>query len=154
MDARYRIRPATPADAPALAELERVAFSDPWSETSLREVLSQSVAFGFVVEPARLDGPIGYVLGRAVMGEGEVLNLAVEPRHRRRGIARRLLGDALAWFRREGVGEVFLEVREGNSAAIALYQGQGFQVAGRRVNYYRQPVEAALVLRRSENRHA
>lgn len=142
-----QIRPATSADAPALAVLERAAFSDPWSEASLRDVLVASTAFGFVAE--QRGAIVGYVLGRVVAREGEVLNLAVDPTRRRSGIGRRLLEAALGRFRAGEATEVFLEVRESNAAALELYQGEGFRVVGRRGEYYRHPTEAALVLRRA-----
>ncbi|MGB7212490.1 MAG: ribosomal protein S18-alanine N-acetyltransferase [Gemmatimonadales bacterium] len=146
MDAPYRTRPATSADAPALAALERVAFTDPWSAVSLREVLTAESSFGFVAEGA--GAVVGYGLGRIVADDGEILNLAVAEEHRRRGIARALLDLMLARFDAGPVRQVFLEVREGNVAAVTLYQGEGFVLMDRRAEYYRHPVEAALVLRR------
>ena len=152
MDAPCRTRPATPADAPPLARLERVAFTDPWSESSLREVLASSGAFGLIAER---DGEVaGYVLARVVADEGEILNLAVAPAHRRRGIARALLELVLRQFAARQVGQVFLEVRESNAAALELYRRQGFESAGRRAGYYHRPEEAALVLRRVVDRSA
>ncbi|MGH7590076.1 MAG: ribosomal protein S18-alanine N-acetyltransferase [Gemmatimonadales bacterium] len=146
MDAPYRIRLATPADVPALAELERVAFTDPWSAASLRDVLVAESSFGFVAEGA--GAVVGYGLGRIIADDGEILNLAVAPEHRRRGVARSLLGSMLGRFDAGPVRQVFLEVREGNLAAVTLYQDRGFVLAGRRADYYRHPTEAALVLRR------
>lgn len=148
MDAPCRTRPATPADAPALAALERVAFTDPWSAASLRDLVASSSAFGFVAEDAGV--VVGYGLGRAVVDEGEVLNLAVAPSHRRRGIARALLALLLDRFDAHPVREVFLEVRESNLPALELYRRQGFVPVGRREGYYRHPVEAGLVLRRGQ----
>jgi ribosomal-protein-alanine N-acetyltransferase len=150
MDARYRLRPPTPADAAPLARIERAAFTDPWSEASLRDALSSITGFGIVAETGDAQ-PVGYILCRAVAGEGEVLNLAVDPAHRRRGLARALLEAALARFRAGRVGRVYLEVRESNAAAIALYRSAGFLVQGRRERYYHRPEEAALVLSRAEN---
>lgn len=147
-----RIRPATSADAAALAVLERAAFTDPWSEASLREVLTSSVAFGFVAE--EVGGILGYVLGRVVTREGEVLNLAVDPRRRREGIGARLLDVALGRFREVGAAEVFLEVRESNQAALQLYRARSFAVVGRRAEYYRHPTEAALMLKRGPEHSA
>jgi ribosomal-protein-alanine N-acetyltransferase len=146
MGAPCLIRPATSADGAALAALEQVAFSDPWSEASFRELLHSSVAFGLVAE---VDGSVaGYLIARVVAGEGEVLNLAVAPERRRRGFAGALLGAALERMRSRGAVEAFLEVRASNAAAIELYRGAGFELAGRREGYYRAPVEAALLLRR------
>lgn len=146
MDVPCRIRPATPADGSALARLERVAFADPWSAASLRDLLTSSSAFGFVAEDA--GEVVGYGLGRTVVDEGEVLNLAVAPTHRRRGIARALLAQVLDRFDTHPVLEVFLEVRESNLPALQLYRRHGFVPVGRREGYYHHPVEAGLVLRR------
>jgi [ribosomal protein S18]-alanine N-acetyltransferase len=145
MDGGYRIRPAVPADAKALLALERRTFTDPWSEASFREALTSAWTFGLVAETAR--GPAGYMIGREVAGTGEVLNLAVAPEFRRRGIAGALLEAGLAAFRRRHVDEVFLEVRESNRSAQALYLGRGFRAVGQRAGYYRNPKEDALVLR-------
>jgi [ribosomal protein S18]-alanine N-acetyltransferase len=82
-----------------------------------------------------------------VAATGEVLNLAVAPEFRRRGIGGALLDAGLAAFRRRKVDEVFLEVRESNIEAQALYIGHGFRPVGQRSAYYRNPREDALVLR-------
>ncbi|HSB53274.1 MAG TPA: ribosomal protein S18-alanine N-acetyltransferase, partial [Gemmatimonadales bacterium] len=82
-----------------------------------------------------------------VAATGEVLNLAVAPEHRRRGIGGALLEAGLKAFRRRKVDEVFLEVRESNHSAQALYLARGFRPVGQRSAYYRNPKEDALVLR-------
>jgi len=145
MDAPYRIRSAVPADAAGLVAIERRAFSDPWSEASFREALTSPWSFGLVAEARR--APAGYLIGREVAGTGEVLNLAVAPEFRRRGIGGALLDAGLAALRRRKVDEVFLEVRESNISAQALYVGHGFRPVGQRAAYYRNPREDALVLR-------
>jgi [ribosomal protein S18]-alanine N-acetyltransferase len=145
MDAPYRIRSAVPADATGLVAIERRAFSDPWSEASFHEALTSAWSFGLVAETGR--GLAGYLIGRDVAGTGEVLNLAVAPEHRRQGIAGALLEAGLTALRRRRVDEVFLEVRESNRSAQALYLGHGFRPVGQRAAYYRNPRENALVLR-------
>ena len=143
-----RIRPARAADAAALAALERECFGDPWSVASFREALSSPFCFGLIA--TSVDGrSLGYLLGRDVAGSGEILNLAVAPAQRRRGIARALLEAGLAWFADREAAEIYLEVRESNEAAQALYRAAGFATVGRRGGYYRHPTEDALVLRRS-----
>ena len=103
MDAPYRIRSAVPADAAALVEIERRCFSDPWSEASFREALGSPWAFGLV---GHTGGIIqGYLIGREVAGTGEVLNLAVSPDHRRRGLARALLRAGLSTLRKHRIEE-------------------------------------------------
>ena len=152
MDARFRIRPAALADAATLVAIERRCFSDPWSESAFREALASEWTFGLVVEGGR--GPAGYLIGRVVAGSGEVLNLAVAPEFRRRGLGGAMLEEGLAAFRRRGATEVFLEVRESNHSAQSLYLARGFRPVGQRAAYYRNPREDALVLRLALRQHA
>ena len=133
-----------------MAVIERRCFGDPWSEASFREALRASWSFGLVAENP--DQVIGYVVAREAAGTGEILNLAVDLPHRRRGIARALLEAALAALRRRRAEEVYLEVRASNEAAQGLYRRAGFVPVGRRRGYYRNPAEDALVLRRSLER--
>lgn len=145
MDAPCPIRPTLPADVPALAELERLCFSDPWTPAGIRETIQYETARAFVAqESGRI---VGYVMARISGEEGEILDLAVLPSERRRGIGRSLVGAVREALQREGVGELYLEVRESNHAAIELYRAQGFRPVGLRSRYYRSPPEDALVLR-------
>ena len=152
MDARYRIRPAALADLAALVAIERRCFSDPWSEAAFREALSSESSFGLVVDSGR--GPAGYLIGREAAGSGEILNLAVAPEFRQRGVGGALLEEGLREFRRRRAAEVFLEVRESNHSAQALYLARGFRPVGQRASYYRNPREDALVLRLALHQHA
>jgi ribosomal-protein-alanine N-acetyltransferase len=152
MDAPYRIRPAVLADAPALVAIERRCFGDPWSEASFRDALTSAWSFVLVAQAAR--GVVGYLVGREAAGIGEVLNLAVAPEFRRRGVGEALLSAGLASFRRSRMEEVFLEVRESNTSARALYARHGFRPVGQRSAYYRNPKEDALVLRLELSRPA
>ncbi|MGH7656981.1 MAG: ribosomal protein S18-alanine N-acetyltransferase [Gemmatimonadales bacterium] len=142
-----RIRAASSVDVAALAAIERQCYTDPWRASAFLDLLGGDDTVGLVAEtPAA--GIVGYFLARAVLDEGEILNLAVRPDHQRRGLARRLLARGLEALGDRGVVTVFLEARVTNSGAIALYQGAGFNVVGRRRAYYRRPVEDALILRR------
>lgn len=145
MDAHYRIRPASLADVPSLAELERVCFSDPWTAAGIRETIQYETARAFVAEDQ--DQIVGYVMARISGEEGEILDLAVRPELRRRGIGRQLLLSVWNALGSEGVRELYLEVRESNRAAIELYRGHGFRPVGLRPRYYRNPAEDAIVLR-------
>jgi ribosomal-protein-alanine N-acetyltransferase len=147
MDARYHIRPAVPSDASELAAIERRCFTDPWSEGSFREALGAVWSFGLVAANSNRARVTGYLIAREVAGTGEILNLAVAPESRRHGIARALLDDGLEALRHRRVQEVFLEVRESNLGAQALYQLAGFRPVGQRRGYYRNPKEDALVFR-------
>lgn len=97
---------------------------------------------------AEADGGVaGYVVARAAAAEGEILNLAVAPAGRRRGIGHALVGQVAAELATRGVRDVFLEVRESNAGARALYAAHGFREVGRRTRYYRTPIEDAIILR-------
>lgn len=145
MAAPFQIRPITLADAPRVAELERLCFPDPWSPAGIREAIALEIGFGLVVETQGV--VVGYLLCRWVADTAEILNLAIAPTHRRAGLASALLVQALDELGRRGVREVYLEVRESNQPARALYQSHGFRLAGMRPAYYRRPKEDALVLR-------
>ncbi|MES2125306.1 MAG: ribosomal protein S18-alanine N-acetyltransferase [Gemmatimonadota bacterium] len=147
MDGPCRLRPASVADLPALAELERASFSDPWTPAQLREALSWGGALALVAEGAG-GGVQGYLLGRVVVDEAEILSIATAPAHRREGIGRRLLRAAMDTMVAKGAHAAWLEVRVGNQAAREMYHREGFVAAGLRKGYYRNPEEDALVLRR------
>jgi ribosomal-protein-alanine N-acetyltransferase len=146
MGAGCRIRPARADDAPRFLPIEREAFSDPWSELGFREALETPIGFGLVAEQE--DRVVGYLLGRLVVPEAEILNVAVAASVRGQGIGRALVESALGLLAERGVREVFLEVRASNAVALRLYHSVGFRVSGVRRRYYRLPSEDALVLRR------
>lgn len=129
---------------PAVHAIEQVSFTDPWSARDFRECVASDVLF--LVAAAR-DAVDGYVIAQDAADEGEILNLAVAPARQRGGIARALVEQVLAALAERGARKVFLEVRESNAAARALYSALGFQEVGRRSRYYRRPVEDAIVLR-------
>lgn len=145
MDASYRIRPATLADVPAIAGIERACFSDPWTVGGITETIQYETARAFVAVDS--DRVAGYVMARISGEEAEILNLAVLPDDRRRGVARQLLAAGLAALTESRVSEVYLEVRQSNDAAHTLYRSFGFRPVGLRSDYYRNPREDALVLR-------
>jgi ribosomal protein S18 acetylase RimI-like enzyme len=132
-----QVRAATAADLPAIAAIQTA--SPQVSQWEVRDYLTHDCRL------AMLDGRVvGFLVSRATApGEGEILNMAVEPGSRRRGIARRLLQHALA----ASPGEWFLEVHESNTAAQEVYKSLGFSPAGRRENYYADTREAAIVMR-------
>ena len=142
-----RFRAATQADVAAIVAIERTSFGDPWSEKTFRDLLRSGQAIFLVVTEGFPESVCGYVIAAVISDEAEVLNLAVAEQSRRRGLGGRLLDAALRIIRERGAREVFLEVRESNAAAITLYTSRGFAALSRRVRYYREPVEDALVLR-------
>jgi ribosomal-protein-alanine N-acetyltransferase len=131
----------------ALAALHRRAFTTPppWDAATFGGFLGDPLAFLLVEADA------GFVLGRAVAGEAELLTLAVAPEARRRGLGRKLVARFLYQARLRGAATAFLEVAEDNGPAQALYRRAGFAESGRRRGYYRRPDGSrldALVLRR------
>jgi [ribosomal protein S18]-alanine N-acetyltransferase len=133
------------ADLERVVAIERAAFTDPWSRKAFVELLAQPQVRAFAVDGAegRLDG---YALASIVADQGEILNLAVDPLSRRRGLGRVLLAALLDMFRREGTAAVFLEVRQSNAPALHLYERAGFRPVSTRRGYYRNPTENALIM--------
>jgi tRNA threonylcarbamoyladenosine biosynthesis protein TsaB len=145
-----RIMPAQPAHGVVMAELQARAFEERWSAAAMTTLLSQPGVTGFLLMHSGTELPIGYVLVRAAGGEAEILSLAVDAHHRRRGLGRRLVEAALAEAARNAAESLFLEVGEANRAARALYEKLGFHEVGRRPGYYHGPrgSEDALSYRR------
>lgn len=141
------LRRAGAPDLAALMALERQASAHPWSESQLGDELARQEPDEVLVL-AGGGGLVGYCAVRHLVDEAHVMNLAIAPAARRRGLGRFLLGVALARAFRCGACRALLEVREGNAAARALYTESGFTPVGRRRSYYRQPLEDALVLAR------
>lgn len=129
-----------------VAELEKLCFSDPWSERSIAAELTNQLALWLVaVEDGRVAGYIG---SQTVPDESDMMNVAVHPDFRRRGIAEALVTALCAALKAQGSVSLTLEVRASNDPAKALYEKLGFEQVGRRPNYYRNPKEDALILRK------
>jgi ribosomal-protein-alanine N-acetyltransferase len=143
-----KLRRAGRADIAGIAMIERSSFADPWSERSFSEMLLHPAAIFLVATDDASDVPRGYLITVSVADEAEILNIAVAETDRGNGIGGMLLDAAIEQVRRRGAGTVFLEVRESNAAALALYNSRGFTQRFRRSAYYRNPVEDALVLSR------
>lgn len=123
--------------------LEKLCFSEPWSEKSL-EMLLANGAVGFAVE---VNGEVAAYGGMlTVLDEGQITNVAVDPIHRRKGYGREIVSALLDYAEKNGIVSVSLEVRESNEAAIALYESFGFCRRGLRKNFYRDPTESAIVM--------
>ena len=129
-----------------VAELEKLCFSDPWSENSVSSELNNPLSLWLVA----VDGErvAGYVGSQSVMGESDMMNIAVHPDYRRRGLAEMLVAELVTALKNAGNTCLTLEVRASNAPAIALYEKTGFSQIGLRKNYYRNPREDALILRK------
>jgi ribosomal-protein-alanine N-acetyltransferase len=146
MNVLTMIRTMRPADLTRVMEIELECFTMPWSEATFRGLLRRSDADLFVAEA---NGSIvGYAAFWAVMDQGELGNVSVTSAWRRRGIGQQLIRSVLVRAHERGVREVFLEVRASNYGAQTLYERFGFSEVGLRRNYYLEPVEDALVMRR------
>jgi [ribosomal protein S18]-alanine N-acetyltransferase len=124
--------------------LQEAPEASKWSPEALRDCLKYPGFFAFVTE--RAGAICGFILGRRLEDEGEILNLAVSRTYRRKGVATAMTNELLGTFREQGVSREFLEVRESNAGAIAFYERLGFRRTGTRPGYYHHPEEAALVL--------
>ena len=129
-----------------VAALEKECFSMPWSENAIASELTNPLALWLVA----LDGETvaGYIGSQSVMGEADMMNIAVAPGYRRQGIARELVNELIRILKDREVCSLTLEVRASNDCAIGLYHNLGFAQVGRRPNYYTAPKEDALILRK------
>ena len=129
-----------------VAQLEALCFSDPWSETSVASELTNPLSCWLV--SLENDRVTGYVGSQTVVGETDMMNIAVHPDFRRRGIAEALILELIDGLKARENHCLTLEVRASNTSAIALYGKLGFTQVGLRKNYYRNPREDALILRK------
>jgi ribosomal-protein-alanine N-acetyltransferase len=138
------IRKLAASDVPAvLAILRESPRAAAWSSESLLQLTSG----GPTAWIAELHGAVaGFLIARNAADEFEILNMAVSRAHRRSGIASKLLKSALEFSRAAGRAHAYLEVRASNEPAIALYARHGFTECGRRAQYYRDPIEDAVLL--------
>ena len=140
----YQLVPMDRSHLAAVAALERLCFTTPWTEAMLEEELYNDTASFIVAQ--RADGEVlGYAGLHIILDEGYIDNVAVRPEYRRQGVADRLL-DVFCRFGQARLAFLTLEVRPSNTAAVALYEKHGFREAGRRKNYYENPTEDALLL--------
>ena len=130
-----------------IAALEQCCFSDPWSSRSIESELDNRLSLWLVA----MDGDVvaGYIGSQTVLGEADILNVAVSTEYRRRGIGEKLIVALAQMLKAEkDVYQLTLEVRVSNEPAIALYDKLGFKEVGRRPNYYSHPKEDAYILRK------
>ena len=131
---------------PQVAALEKLCFCTPWSENSVASEVNNDLALWLVALEG--DTVVGYVGSQTVCGQTDVMNIAVHPDWRRRGIAEILIDQLIVELKNRGSHCLTLEVRASNVPAIALYDKLGFTEVGIRPNYYRDPKEDALILRK------
>lgn len=148
MDAsgKVTIRGMLQSDVPAVVRYERELFSDPWPAQIFREDIESSLSYPFVAE---MDGEIvGYAVLWVGVDEGHLTNIAVAQKFQRKSIAKRLLTYILGLAASLELAQIILEVRPTNLPAIRLYESYGFERLATRKDYYRNPVEDCLVMRK------
>ncbi|MBM9459743.1 ribosomal protein S18-alanine N-acetyltransferase [Nocardioides sp. zg-536] len=143
------MRPATPADVPAIVALEAEAFPlDPWSHNLVSEGVRDAlptVSYLVAEEPGSGEGLVGYAVLSLVVPDAELQRIAVVPHCRRSGTGAALLAAVREHAADAGATRLLLEVREDNAAAIALYAAHGFAELGRRPRYYRDGTDAIVL---------
>ena len=139
------VRAMIAADLSDVVAIETEAFSTPWRADTFEGLIGRDgLELLTFVDPE--DGVLGYAVLWCILDQGELANIAIRPELRGRGLGGRLLGEVLTTCREKGVRSLYLEVRESNHAAVALYEGFGFRDVGRRKDYYQHPREDARVM--------
>ena len=140
------ILPMNRNHVPQIAALEKLCFSAPWSENSVASELDNPWSLWLAEEQ---DGKVlGYVGSQMSPPEADVMNLAVAPEARRQGLGEKLMLALCTALKEKKIESLSLEVRASNEAAISLYRKLGFRQAGQRKEYYGNPREDALILRK------
>ena len=148
MPVSYHIRAALPCDAAQIAQLEKLCFSEPWSERQLLETMEdpKGVLYVAVQDDDGQVQVLGYAGLHDIVGEGYVNNIAVFPQFRGQGIGEALTRALIEYMRCAALEFLTLEVRASNLPAISLYEKLGFRQEGRRKNFYRHPTEDARIM--------
>lgn len=134
------------AHVPQIAQLEKICFDDPWVEQSIAPEVENPLSLWLVaMEDTKV---VAYVGSQSVLGETDMMNIAVHPDYRRRGLARLLVTKLVEELKAGGNHSLMLEVRVSNDPARKLYEKLGFVQVGLRKNYYRNPKEDACILRK------
>ena len=141
---KLTIRKMSQPDLEKVSAIEEETFADPWSYEAFATDLSNDMALPLVAEMD--DAIVAYACLYVVGGEAQLGNFAVDPGRQRRGIARKFLNSILEMLRQRHCTNIYLEVRESNSAAIKLYEAFGFHPVSLRKGYYVNPRENAIVM--------
>ena len=146
MQNNWNLVPMEACHVSQVAALEELCFADPWNEDSVRSELTNPLSFWLVALLG--EQVVGYVGSQTVLGEADIMNVAVSPAYRRCGLGRDLLNGLQDALKARNVHSLTLEVRPSNLPAISLYESLGYVQIGRRPNYYLKPKEDALILRK------
>ncbi len=145
MNEKWLLRPAVPADVPAILELERACFSDPWSENGILSSMESPMSYILIAEE---EGKArGYLIAATLFDEGELLRIGTDPAFRGKGLGRTLLKTMINAFPSVGIWR--LDVRESNASARRLYEAAGFVNVIRRRDAYEKPREDGIMMMRT-----
>lgn len=132
------------SDIPQVLKIEMMSFSTPWNEMAfLNEIYNSSSIVKVAVYENKI---VGYICASSVIDEGHILNIAVSPDMRRRGIATVMLEKVIEELKKRGCKSIYLEVRASNTVAMKFYENFGFISVGIRRNYYTSPKEDAVIM--------
>ncbi|MBI4467070.1 MAG: ribosomal protein S18-alanine N-acetyltransferase [Acidobacteria bacterium] len=146
MERKIVLRNATAEDVESILDVQHAsAGAGAWELGDYASALADGGIFCLLAEDRVGERVVGFLVGRTVPGEFEILNLAVKNEYRRQGIGRRLLGEALARAHGQGARRCWLEVRASNQPARDFYRALGFAESARRQRYYRDPEDDAVV---------
>lgn len=142
----FTIRRMREEDIIQVAELEKMIFTDAWSENAIAETLAQEKTLLLTAfDDKKL---IGYLILYYVLEEGEIARIAVAPEYRRQGVGARMLLELENLCEDNGISKLLLEVRESNTSAYSFYEDYGFIQDGVRKNFYTNPVEDGILMSR------
>ena len=139
----FNLRPMTEDDLDAVMAIETASYTTPWKAEHFRDELAARFSWPLVADEE--GNVVGYVCLMSLFEEAQILNIAVSPGQRGRGIARMMMEGAIRLAREKGAEKVALEVRASNAAAISLYGQLGFERVGVRSGYYEASEDAILM---------
>lgn len=140
------VREMTWDDLEQVVEIENENFSVPWTETGFFTYLMRSDALFLVAEDEEQEQVVGYCGIIMAADEGDITNVSVKKELQGQGIGTMLIQELVSRTKEMEIEKIFLEVRESNAAALALYEKQGFERMGVRKNYYTDPLEDAITM--------
>ena len=147
----FELKIFAPEHIPEAAEIERLCFSEPWTEEALSYMCTSPNTRAIAVIDRSNGALAAYGGAQFVLDEANIVNIATHPDYRRRGCASAIMHALEAFMRDNGVEFVYLEVRESNIGARALYEKEGFAPCGIIKNYYRFPAEDAVEMMKKLN---
>lgn len=148
----YIFRPMTQEDLDRVMAIEMQCFTDPWNRGGFESSLTEKAAHLMVLAPGdRPECVMGYCCLYETLGDGDIVNVAIDPSMRKMGLGHQMIHELIVYGRTLKVERYFLEVRESNTAGIKLYEGLGFKAYGIRKNFYTMPLENAVLMMLEDN---